>query len=167
MARNPKVGKKSQDRRPKPSAAGGRLRRGRAKVCVFCSEHATWVDYKDVALLRRFVNDRGRIRARGATGTCAQHQRDVAVAVKTARELALLPYSVRTVASESRGSRGGDRRGTGRGPAPQEGSGTDTPDVSANSGDPVDETDAGDVVDETEGGASVQEADDPLATSTA
>ncbi len=114
MARNPKVTKKkSQDGRLKPKAASGRPRRGRPKVCVFCSEHATWVDYKDVGLLRRFINDRGRIKSRGATGTCAQHQRDVATAVKTARELALLPYSVRTAASESRGSRGGDRRGNG------------------------------------------------------
>jgi small subunit ribosomal protein S18 len=71
------------------------------------------VDYKDVFLLRRFVNDRGRIKARGATGTCAQHQRDVAVAIKTARELALLPYVVRTVATEGRGVRGGDRRERG------------------------------------------------------
>lgn len=115
MARNPKVmKKKSTDRRPRTVAAGGgRPRRGRPKFCAFCREHATWVDYKDVGLLKRFINDRGRIRARGATGTCAQHQRDVATAVKTARELALLPYVVRTVATESRG----DRRSTAR-PAP-------------------------------------------------
>lgn len=114
MARNPKVKKRTVDRRPKPSAAaGGRPRRGRPKVCLFCSEHADWVDYKDVGLLRRFMNDRGRIKARGATGTCAQHQRDVAAAVKTARELALLPYVLRTTATESRGGRGGERRGSG------------------------------------------------------
>lgn len=114
MARNPKGGKnKGQDRRPKPGGTAGRPRRGRPKVCIFCSEHATWVDYKDVGLLRRFVSDRGRIKARGATGTCAQHQRDVAIAVKTARELALIPYSVRTASSDSRGGRGGDRRGSG------------------------------------------------------
>jgi small subunit ribosomal protein S18 len=124
VARNPKATKKkSQDRRPKPPAGGGRPRRGRPKVCVFCREHTTWVDYKDVALLRRFINDRGRIKARRATGTCAQHQRDVATAVKTARELALLPYAVRTVATESRGGRGGDRRGGGRPPAVGQGSG--------------------------------------------
>jgi small subunit ribosomal protein S18 len=121
MARNPKVmKKKSTDRRPKPAAAGGgRPRRGRPKFCVFCREQATWVDYKDVGVLKRFINDRGRIRARGATGTCAQHQRDVATAVKTARELALLPYVVRTVGTESRGGRGGDRRAN-TGPAPAE-----------------------------------------------
>jgi small subunit ribosomal protein S18 len=127
VARNPKVTKKnSQDRRPKPTAAGGRSRRGRPKVCIFCAEHATWVDYKDVALLRRFINDRGRIKSRGATGTCAQHQRDVATAVKTARELALLPYTVRTAATESRGSRGGDRRGDGTGATRGDTSGTET-----------------------------------------
>jgi small subunit ribosomal protein S18 len=144
VARNPKARKNSQDRRPKPSAAGGRPRRGRPKICVFCSEHATWVDYKDLAVLRPFVNERGRIKARGATGTCAQHQRDVATAVKTARELALLPYSVRTTASDSRGSRGGDRRGNGRGPTPQDSSGTETPEASSDSGDRVDEADEAD-----------------------
>ena len=167
MARNSKVGKKSQDRRPKPNAAGGRVRRGRTKVCVFCSQHATWVDYKDVPLLRRFVNDRGRIRARGATGTCAQHQRDVAVAIKTARELALLPYAVRTVTTESRGSRGGDRRGTGRGPAPEEGSGTETPDISAEASGLVDESDDGEPDDGgPDDGGSVDGADNPIAAST-
>ncbi len=80
--------------------------RGKKKVCVFCKEHAAWVDYKDVSLLRRFMSDRGKIRARRVTGNCAQHQRDVQVAIKTARELALLPYTQRTVSE----------RGPGRGP---------------------------------------------------
>ncbi len=80
--------------------------RGKKKVCVFCKDHATWVDYKDVNLLRRFMSDRGKIRARRVTGNCSQHQRDVQVAIKTARELALLPYTQRTV----------NERGPGRGP---------------------------------------------------
>ena len=80
------------------------------KVCVFCSEHISYVDYKDVNLLRRFMSDRGKIRARRVSGNCSQHQAAVAVAIKTARELALLPYSQRTV-SESRGGRGGPGRG--------------------------------------------------------
>jgi small subunit ribosomal protein S18 len=121
MPRSSKVGKKSQDRRPRPNTTTGRPRRGRPKVCVFCAERATWVDYKDIALLKRFTNDRGRIKARGATGTCAQHQRDVATAIKTARELALLPYSLRTMANDTRGPRGGDRRGGRGGPAAQDG----------------------------------------------
>ena len=51
------------------------------------------IDYKDTALLRKFISDRGKIRARRVTGNCVQHQRDVAIAVKNARELALLPYT--------------------------------------------------------------------------
>ena len=53
------------------------------------------IDYKDAALLRKFISDRGKIRARRVTGNCVQHQRDVASAVKNAREMALLPYSTR------------------------------------------------------------------------
>ena len=53
----------------------------------------TYIDYKDTALLRKFISDRGKIRARRVTGNCVQHQRDVAIAVKNARELALLPYT--------------------------------------------------------------------------
>jgi len=67
----------------------------RKKVCYFCREKVSYVDFKDVALLRRFVSDRGKIRARRVTGTCSQHQRDVAAAVKSAREVALLPYVIR------------------------------------------------------------------------
>jgi small subunit ribosomal protein S18 len=98
MARNSKAGPKRPGRKPTPTDSKGRVRRGRPKVCQFCGAHSQWVDYKDINVLRRYMNDRGRIRARGATGTCSQHQRDVAVAIKTARELALLPYTVRTLA---------------------------------------------------------------------
>jgi small subunit ribosomal protein S18 len=88
--------------------------RGKKKVCVFCKEHVDWVDYKDVNLLRRFMSDRGKIRARRVTGNCAQHQRDVQVAIKTARELALLPYTQRTVSERSPNRpRGGGRREEG------------------------------------------------------
>jgi small subunit ribosomal protein S18 len=91
-------------------------RRTKKKVCVFCKDHAAYVDYKDVGLLRKFMSDRGKIRARRVSGNCAQHQRAVAVAIKTARELALLPYTQRTT-SERPGARGGGRgRGAGRGP---------------------------------------------------
>jgi len=82
--------------------------RGKKKVCIFCKDKAAWVDYKDVNLLRKFMSDRGKIRARRVSGNCAQHQRDVATAIKTARELALLPYSQRTV-SERGPSRQGPR----------------------------------------------------------
>ena len=65
------------------------------KVCIFCKDRIEYVDYKDVAMLRKFVSDRGKIRARRVSGNCSQHQRDVATAVKNAREMALLPYSAR------------------------------------------------------------------------
>ena len=86
--------------------------RGKKKVCIFCKDRANWVDYKDVNLLRRFMSDRGKIRARRVTGNCSQHQRDVQVAIKTARELALLPYAQRTVSERGpgRGGRSGGRR---------------------------------------------------------
>ena len=102
-------------KRPAPRAADARnrLRRGKPKVCFFCASHAEWVDYKDVNVLRRFVSDRGKVKSRGNTGTCVQHQRAVATAIKTARELALLPYVVRTFASDKAGGRGG--RGGPRG----------------------------------------------------
>jgi small subunit ribosomal protein S18 len=85
------------------------VRRGKKKVCIFCKEHMEWVDYKDIGLLRKFMSDRGKIRARRVTGNCAQHQRDVALAIKTARELALLPYTQRTT-SDRPGPRGGRGR---------------------------------------------------------
>jgi small subunit ribosomal protein S18 len=81
------------------------------KVCQFCKEKTEWIDYKDISLLRKFVSDRGKIRARRVTGNCSQHQREVSVAVKTSRELALLPYTQRA-SSERPGGRGprSDRR---------------------------------------------------------
>ena len=101
------------------------IRRGKKKVCIFCKEHNAWVDYKDINLLRKFMSDRGKIRARRVSGNCAQHQRDVALAIKTARELALLPYTQRTT-SDRPGPRGGGRGG--RPPADLQGV-PDAPDV--------------------------------------
>src|ERR1700689_4293709 len=89
--------------------------RGKKKVCIFCTEHVAWLDYKDTNLLRKFMSDRGKIRARRVSGNCAQHQRGVATAIKTARELALLPYTQRTT-SERPGGRGMGRGPGGRGP---------------------------------------------------
>ena len=82
-------------------------RGGKKKICIFCKEHIEWVDYKDVNLLRRFMSDRGKIRARRVSGNCTQHQRDVAIAIKTARELALLPYTQWAVSERGAGGRGG------------------------------------------------------------
>ena len=68
-------------------------RRPKRKVCSFCTEKATHIDYKDVNRLRRFVTERGKILPRRVSGNCAKHQRVLAVAIKRARELALLPYT--------------------------------------------------------------------------
>jgi small subunit ribosomal protein S18 len=65
----------------------------KAKACAFCKEGVKGIDYKDTNLLRKFISDRGKIRARRVTGNCTQHQRDIAMAVKNAREMALLPYT--------------------------------------------------------------------------
>jgi small subunit ribosomal protein S18 len=102
MARK-KTSKPSNRSDRKGKDAGKKVRK---KVCVFCKEHVDWVDYKDVSLLRRFMSDRAKIRARRVTGNCAQHQRDVAIAIKTARELALLPYATRVTSSRGGGGRG-------------------------------------------------------------
>ena len=65
---------------------------GRRKSCHFCKDHVTEVDYKNVSQLRRYISEKGKIRNRRITGACRRHQRQVAMAVKRAREMALLPY---------------------------------------------------------------------------
>ena len=65
---------------------------GRRKSCQYCRDKVDHVDYKDVATLRKFISDRGKIRSRRITGACRRHQNQIATAVKRARELALLPY---------------------------------------------------------------------------
>ena len=67
--------------------------RRRKKVCYFCENNVEHVDYKDVALLRKYDSERYKILPRRATGTCAKHQRQVTSAVKIARNIALLPYT--------------------------------------------------------------------------
>ena len=69
------------------------IRKPKKKACAFCKENASLIDYKDVPLLRKYISDRGKIRARRVTGNCTRHQRDIAMAVKNAREVALLPYT--------------------------------------------------------------------------
>jgi small subunit ribosomal protein S18 len=69
------------------------VRKPKKKICAFCKDKVEYVDYKDTALLRKYISDRGKIRARRVTGNCTQHQRDVAMAIKNAREMALLPYT--------------------------------------------------------------------------
>jgi small subunit ribosomal protein S18 len=83
-------------------------RRPRRKVSILDTEQIAWVDYKDVNLLRRFMSERAKIRARRVTGNDAQQQRAVARAIRVAREMALLPYSVRQVTHRNKG-KGRDR----------------------------------------------------------
>jgi ribosomal protein S18 len=121
---------------PKPPKRAPKIdiRRGaKKKPCSFCQHGVDRVDYKDLAQLRKYISDRGKIRGRKVSGNCQQHQRDVSDAIKTARELALLPYTQRTV-TERRGGRGRegregregrDDRGP-RGPRPSR-DGADTP----------------------------------------
>ena len=68
--------------------------RRRKKVCIFCGEKAQEISYKDVATLKKYVSERGKILPRRITGTCAKHQRAVTTAIKRARHIALMPYTV-------------------------------------------------------------------------
>jgi len=88
--------------RPGGPRGGGRGRdfRSRRKVCAFCVDHVREIDYKDVGRLRRYISERAKIEPRRKTGTCAKHQRRLTVALKNARQMALLPYT----AAQIRGS---------------------------------------------------------------
>jgi small subunit ribosomal protein S18 len=99
MARQRMTRRKSEreDRKPKK------------KVSILDQESVGYVDYKDVNLLRRFMSERAKIRARRVTGNDAKQQREVAKAIRVAREMALLPYSVRQVTHRSKGKRDRDR----------------------------------------------------------
>lgn len=97
--RREKKGPSAKDRRPI-----------KKKTSILNSESIKWIDYKDVNLLRRFMSERAKIRARRVTGNDQQQQAAVARAIKLAREMALLPYSVRQVTQRSKGRRDrGDR----------------------------------------------------------
>ena len=67
-------------------------RNSRRKVCAFCADKVEKIDYKDVPRLRRYLSERAKIVPRRVTGTCARHQRELTVAIKRARHIALLPY---------------------------------------------------------------------------
>lgn len=69
-------------------------RRRRKKVCFFCANHIDHPDYKDTDLLKRFISEKGKILPRRVTGTCAKHQRALTVAIKRARIMGLLPFTV-------------------------------------------------------------------------
>ena len=80
---------------------------GRRKSCGFCKDKVEQVDYKDIATLKKYISDRGKIRSRRITGACRRHQNQISTAVKRAREIALLPY-----VGDNREDR--DERGRGR-----------------------------------------------------
>lgn len=88
MARAPQSNQRTKPRRGKDAPN----RRMKKKVCYFCTERIEFIDYKEVATLRRYMSDRAKIRSRRVSGNCPRHQREVAVAIKNAREVALLPY---------------------------------------------------------------------------
>ncbi len=88
MARSQQSNQRNTRRRTKE----GPNRRVKKKVCYFCTERVEYIDYKDVSTLRRYMSDRAKIRSRRVSGNCPRHQREVAVAIKNAREVALLPY---------------------------------------------------------------------------
>jgi len=70
-----------------------RGRKSRRRVCSFCVDKVQDIDYKDTARLRRYLNERGKVIPRRISGNCAKHQRQVTVAIKRARQMALLPYT--------------------------------------------------------------------------
>jgi small subunit ribosomal protein S18 len=160
--------------RRSPKDAGRRT--GKPKPCALCKDKIDWVDYKDVGMLRKYMSDRGKIRARRVTGNCTQHQRDIALAIKTARELVLLPYTQRTTTERSggRGGRGGrgdrpdrpdrperpDRPGSGRPPSAEGALGEGTAALDAEPGEGLEELDlAGIETGDLEDSSGIEEID--------
>lgn len=148
------MGSRDRDRDRKrtraPKDAGRRIKK---RVCIFCQQRTVWIDYKDVNVLRKFMSERGKIRARRVSGNCAQHQRDVAIAIKTARELALLPYTQRSVSERGprpRRDSGGPPRGPARDERPRP---EVSDDASSEAEEPADGGDGAEAV-----GAGVEES---------
>ena len=81
----------TQERAPRAARPANANRR-RRKVCIFCEENISYIDYKDAGKLRKFISERGKILPRRISGTCAVHQRELNTAIKRARQVALLPY---------------------------------------------------------------------------
>ena len=111
---------------PKRGKNKDNARRSKKKTSVLNAERIDYVDYKDVNLLRRFMSDRAKIRARRVTGNDSQQQREIAIAIKNAREMALLPYANRVTTQRGGGRDRGERgdrgdRGRADGPPPAAG----------------------------------------------
>lgn len=92
MARknNKNNGKNERNLRSATGSASGL--RQRRRFCYFCRENIDNIDYKNVGLLEKFISDKGKIRPRRSTGNCVQHQKKIAMAIKRARTIALIPY---------------------------------------------------------------------------
>jgi small subunit ribosomal protein S18 len=109
---------------PKRGKNKDNARRSKKKLSVLNTERIDYVDYKDVNLLRRFMSDRAKIRARRVTGNDSQQQKEIANAIKNAREMALLPYASRVTTQRGGGRDRGERgdrgdRGRADGPPPR------------------------------------------------
>jgi len=91
--REPRGDRGDRGDREERGGGGGRRFGARRRGCAFCIDKVEHADYKDVSMLRRYVTDRGKLEPRRKVGTCAKHQRSVALAVKRARQVALLPYT--------------------------------------------------------------------------
>lgn len=145
---------RDRERRGKDKASD-RRRAPKKKVSILNQDSIEWVDYKDVNLLRRFMSERAKIRARRVTGNNAQQQREVARAIRVAREMALLPYSVRQVTQRSRSGRRdrGDRADLSA-PMPT----PDAPPPAASEAEPLPEGVTVDAADATPAAAVVTEA---------
>ena len=90
--------REEEERRPRERVVERRrYPSSRRRSCFFCAEKIKEIDHKDADFLRRFLTDRGKIKARRKTGVCARHQRQLAVAIKRARHLALLPFTTEHV----------------------------------------------------------------------
>jgi len=134
-------------------------RKPKKRVSILDSEQITYVDYKDVNLLRRFMSERAKIRARRVTGNDTQQQREIARAIRVAREMALLPYSVRQVTHRSKGRRG-ERGERDREMGPREGA--EAP--GGEGGEGVEELEVLVEVDELGDAEGIENGDDALIT---
>src|SRR5437763_12450973 len=108
-SRSDRIGTRVAQRREKKAPPGKERRPIKKKTSILITESIDWIDYKDVNLLRRFMSERAKVRARRVTGNTQQQQVAVARAIRVAREMALLPYSVRQVTQRSKGRRDRDR----------------------------------------------------------
>lgn len=115
------MAKGSARKRLKPKDNG---RKPKKKISPLATENVSYIDYKDVDLLRRFMSDRAKIRSRRVSGNDSQQQREIARAIKNAREMGLLAYTSR-VTTQRRGGGGGGRGRDDRGPRPDRNEGGD------------------------------------------